>query len=306
MVFLFTERTDDDVGRLLCDLDQCSCRLLDPRVRKAHQNGRKWEKDIWYRTCPDKPWRPSISLAVNFFRLLMTALNQAHVRSVAKRKSPIWPTCPDDLMSFGPNNLAHGLLQWSRFILDTLLFKMAGQILRLCGALVLPAFIASQFTHHVIDAGRRFCDHVWDVIRRPHPVKSKQQDFSISFECQTDAILSYFLVILDDHIYQTQMDLLEGYEVKSVQLFSLLAYLGGDDRLGPRRMGNIFVEKFQRIGARLYRVVEMYFSHLPDIPVFPATFDDVEPYFERSDAAYSDMEFTLSMVLHNMNLGKFF
>ena len=50
----------------------------------------------------------------------------------------------------------------------------------------------------------------------------------------------------------------------------------------------------------------MYFSHLPDIPVFPAIFDDVEPYFERSDAAYSDMEFTLSMVLHSMNLGKFF
>ena len=49
MVFLFTERTDDDVGRLLCDLDQCSCCLLDPRVRKAHQNGRKWEKDIWYQ-----------------------------------------------------------------------------------------------------------------------------------------------------------------------------------------------------------------------------------------------------------------
>jgi hypothetical protein len=98
------------------------------------------------------------------------------------------------------------------------------------------------------------------------------------------------------------MDLLEGYEVKSVQLFSLLAYVGGDDRLGPRRMGNLFVEKFQQIGARLYRVVEMYFSRSPDISVFPAIFDDVEPYFERSDAAYSDMEFTLSMALHNINL----
>ena len=58
-------------------------------------------------------------------------------------------------MPFGLDNLAHGLLQWSRFIPDTLVFKMAGQILRLCGALVLPAFIASQFTYHVIDTGRR-------------------------------------------------------------------------------------------------------------------------------------------------------
>jgi len=132
-------------------------------------------------------------------------------------------------MPFGPDNLAHDLLRWSHFILDTLVFKVAGQTLRLCGALVLPAFIASQFTRHVVDTGRHFCDHVWDVIRRPYSVKSKQQEFSISFECQTDAVLSYFLVFLDDHTYQTQMDLLEGYEVKSVQLFFLLAYLGGDD-----------------------------------------------------------------------------
>ena len=97
MVFLFTERTDDDMEWLLCDLDQCSCRLLDPSVRKAHQNGRKWEKDIWYRTCPDKPWRPSISLAVNFFRLLMTALNQArrekeipYLAYLSRRSHALW------------------------------------------------------------------------------------------------------------------------------------------------------------------------------------------------------------------------
>jgi len=112
----------------------------------------------------------------------MTALNQPHVRSVAKRKSPIWPTCPDDPMPFGPDNLAHDLLRWSHFIMDMLVFKVVGQTLRLCGALVLPAFIASQFTRHVVDTGRHFCDHVWDVIRRPYSVKSKQQEFSISFE----------------------------------------------------------------------------------------------------------------------------
>lgn len=204
-------------------------------------------------------------------------------------------------MPFGPDNLAHDLLRWSHFILDTLVFKVAGQALRLCGALVLPAFIASQFTRHVVDTGRHFCDHVWDVIRRPYSVKSKQQEFSISFECQTDAVLSYFLVFLDDHTYQTQIDLLEGYEVKFVQLFFLLAYLGGDDTWAPWD-GDTFVEKFQQIGARLYRVVEMYFSYLPDILVFPTIFDDVELYFERSDAAYSDMEFMLSMAPHNISL----
>lgn len=131
----------------------------------------------------------------------------------------------------------------------------------------MPTFIASRFTHHVVDAGRRLCDHTWDRMRHPPPLKSKQQEFSISFECQTDAILSYFVVILAEHKFQTQMDMLEGCEIKSVQLFSLLAYLDSDDRLGPRRLGNLLVEKFQQTGARLYRVVEMYFSRLPDVPM---------------------------------------
>jgi len=120
--FLFTERTDDEVERLLCDLDQCPCRLLDTGVLQAHQKGREMGEGYLVSDMPDKPLRPSISLIVNFFRLLMTTLNQAHVRSVAKRKSPIWPTCPDDLMPFGPdtsptafsNGLALSRIRWYR------------------------------------------------------------------------------------------------------------------------------------------------------------------------------------------------
>lgn len=98
--FFFTERTEEDIGQLLERLDQCSCPMEVPGVHEAHLNGRVWEaRDIWGASGQ----RVSRTLVQHFFQLLTTALDQAHIRAVAKGISKFWPTSPNDLIPFGPN-----------------------------------------------------------------------------------------------------------------------------------------------------------------------------------------------------------
>ena len=54
-----------------------------------------------------------------------------------------------------------------------------------------------------------------------------------------------------------------------------------------------FLEKVQEIGARLYQLVEKFFTQLPEIPIFPGIFDIVEPHLARKEAARYDMERTM-------------
>jgi hypothetical protein len=143
--------------------------------------------------------------------------------------------------------------------------------------------------YRVILFGRKFCDEAWEIIRRPS-TKSESRGFSRCFYSQVEPLVAYFLAALDDHTYQTQLDMIRHCEVKSIQLFSILAYLASDDRLALLPKSRAFLEKVQEIGARLYQLVEKFFIRLPEITVFPGIFDIVEPHLMRKDAARSDME----------------
>jgi hypothetical protein len=90
-----------------------------------------------------------------------------------------------------------------------------------------------------------------------------------------------------------QLDMLCDCEVKSIELFSILAYLASDDRVALLPKSRAFSEKVQEIGARLYQLVEKFFTQLPEIHVFPGIFDIVEPYLTRKEAARGDMERTM-------------
>jgi hypothetical protein len=181
-------------------------------------------------------------LVQRFFQLLTAAIDQAHVRAVAKGISKIWPTSPNDLIPFGPQHLLFGLIHWKEFIHDTVVFKVAAQYIRFCGALVHPSFVISGFVFRVVFFGRKFCDEAWNAARRPKTKRGTMR-FSHSFYSQAEPLVAYFSAVLDDHTYQTQLDMLRDCEVKSIELFSILAYLGSDDRVALLPKIRAFLEK---------------------------------------------------------------
>jgi hypothetical protein len=281
MHFLFKERTDEEVQDLFERLEQCSCNMREPNIRRYHQLGRASEGIISERVAMEKQ-RASISLVVKFFSLLILALGQANVRTVAKRMSPVWPTCSNDLMSFGPDNLVQGFVRWSRFIpSDTLGFKAACRVIRFCGPLVVPAFISVRFTGYVIQAGRTLVDHTWDLVR--HPNLRKCKEFAVPFIQQAEPILCYF-ESLDDEKIELKLRLLDGYEYKAIQLFSLLQYLATDKRLLNQDFNydfSRFIRRLQNCGTRIYNLARMAFEQIPEILVFPKMFDSIEKYLAQ-------------------------
>jgi hypothetical protein len=185
-----------------------------------------------------------------------------------------------------------GLIYWKDFIPDTVVFKVAAQYIRFCSALVHPSFVVSGFVYRVIFFGRKFCDEAWKAACRPK-TKKGTLGFSHCFYSQAEPLVAYFSAVLDDHTYQTQLDMLRDCEVKSIELFSILAYLASDDRVALLPKSRAFLEKVQEIGARLYQLAEKFFTRLPEIPVFPGIFDIVEPHLARKEAARLDMERTM-------------
>ncbi|KIM42969.1 hypothetical protein M413DRAFT_26187 [Hebeloma cylindrosporum] len=280
--FLFMKRTEEEIKQLLGHLDHCSCPMGVPGVNEAHIMGKRWE-GIW----AGNGQRVSQALVQGFFHLSTTVLDQAHVRAVAKGISKTWPTSPKDLIRFGPQQLVLGLINWKYFISDMVAFKVAAQYIRLCGALILPSFIISGFLSRVIVFGRKFCDGAWEVVRRPK-ANCESKEFKRRFYLQAEPLVAYFSVALDDHTYQTQLDI--------------------DDRLAHLPKSGDFLEKVQDIGARAYQLVEKFFIRLPAISVFPGIFDIVAPLLVRKDAARSDRERTflsLGIVFSPGKMGPF-
>jgi hypothetical protein len=288
---LFMERSrEEDITLLFDNLDRCSCPMGIPGVSEAHLKGRVWKaRDIWSTV---ETQRLSQTLVQHFFRLLAAVLDQAHIRSVAKGISKIWPTSPNDLMPFGPETLLYGLILWKHLIPDMVIFKVAAQYIRFCGALVLPAFVNSEFTSDVIKFGRGFCDGAWKLALRSK-MKTPATTFSHCFYLQAEPLVAYFSTVLDDHTYQTQLDMLHDCEVKSIQLFSILAYLASDDRIAVLPRSRAFLVEVQEIGARLYQLVERCFIRLPEIPIFPGIFAIAGPHLAQKDAARSEIEHTM-------------
>jgi hypothetical protein len=162
------------------------------------------------------------------------------------------------------NSASQGL--GDKFIPDTVVFKVAAQYIRFCGALVHSSFVVSGFVYRVIFFGRKFCDEAWKAARRPKTKRGTMR-FSRCFYSQAEPLVAHFSAVLDDHTYQTQLDMLRDCEVKSIELFSILAYLASDDRVAllPKSgAGNCHFDNFARFCA-----------------VFTISFDVVQGYETR-------------------------
>lgn len=271
MRFLFTPRTDSQTRTFLEQISHCSCRMSDRKIRGYHRFGRFLEQDLLARTCVDIQTSP-IAFITNLFRTLTGALEGAHLKAVAKRMAVNWPTCPEDLMPFGPDKLIESIIMWSRFIPDIIVFRVASQCIRFCGALLIPSVIESGLTRHVVDAGRQLFDRTLTTLRLR--AETRRKEMGHAFACQSEALLEYFIDFCEDQPIEKRMILYEKYELKATQIFAMLAYLADDPRL--------FVENRQSSTARLayqavgvYRALRHYIDPLPSLRLFPVVWDIV-------------------------------
>jgi len=267
--FLLTPRTDDAIRELLDDLANCSCLMDDPEIQRLHQIGAQLETQVAIRTCAKDP-NPSIALIVHFFRIIDYAMDQSKVKSVAMRATKTWPSCPNDLIPFGPEIYMKSFLQWARFTKDTIVYQTAAHTYLFCGSLLSKSFLTSHVLQRAIDCLRDLFDQVYGALGDGSASRMRHlgKALKIQLEC-----LFFFL----DTLSNGKMPLsvrsaaLDGYELKSVEVLSLLAYLVTDCRLSIPSRQKILEQCCKHAGL-LYGVNRLTYYLVPDILVHPGIY----------------------------------
>ncbi|KAF9476958.1 hypothetical protein BDN70DRAFT_881737 [Pholiota conissans] len=280
MHFMFSVRTEEQTCQLLERMNRCSCPMRDPRIREYHRLGRTMEDYILAWTCVETS--PAVAFISSLFLVLTTALEGARVKTVAKRtSSERWPTCPEDLMPFGPKNLVDSFITWSHFIPDFLIFRVASQCVEFCGALLAPYATQPELTRCAIDAGRQLFDRTWATVHLRSGGVSRRI-MGKAFIQQIESFIYYFGFFFNDQPIDKKMLMIEGYEVKAVQICSLLAYVAGDVHLlvgSP----DTCTAALAAIGSQIYACMGQCFEPLPSVLVHPAIFN-------RSRAVWAEWE----------------
>ncbi|KAF9480166.1 hypothetical protein BDN70DRAFT_877910 [Pholiota conissans] len=281
MQFLFAVRTEEETKTMLSRLNRCSCSMKDRRIVEYHRIGRLMEGDLYTRTYVDGQ-TSAVYLITDMFCALSYALDLSHIRSVAKRTNTKWPTCPEDLMPFGPENLAQSLVIWSRIIPNHIVITLAIQCIGLCGSLLVPSVISSGLTREVVDAGRRLFDITWETIRLR--AERRRRGMGEAFADQVLPLKKYFFEFFSPLSVRQQAAALEGCELKAVQLFSLLAYAAEDPRLYTAHPIDYKIELAER-GLTLYRCLRLYVNPLPQVLIHPTIYDlcDLENSSDEED-----------------------
>ncbi|KAF9480156.1 hypothetical protein BDN70DRAFT_877898 [Pholiota conissans] len=263
--FLFAVRTEEETRQMLARLNRCSCRMRDPGILAYHQAGRGFESEVVSRSFVDRQLS-SMLLITELLATILSAMNCAHVKSVAKRTAARWPTCPEDLMPFGAKNLVESLIVWSRVLPDNIVIAIATQCIEFCGSLLIPSVIDSGLTRQVIDAGRRLFDRTWETIRLR--ARSARQAMGRAFDIQAHPMIKYFHIFFRPLSMQQQALVLNGYELKAVQVFSLLTYCADDPRLCLENSCQYRIELAER-GLAIYHTMRLYMDPLPPVLLHP-------------------------------------
>lgn len=260
--FLVTHRTDEEVQHLLDKLADCSCDM--DHTRAYHEQGARRERQLLDRTCA-KNAHPGSALIIQFFSTLENAMENSKVKSVAKGISGTWPSCPQDLMPWGADNVMASLDQWTRFTPDTIVVKIVAHVHHFCGHVFLNSILAYHFTHKVVDFGRALFDRVANSLRDGSA--PSQPRLGAAFVMQLENLFFFFDKSFELPI-GLQIRLLDGYEMKYVQMCSLLAYLASDCRLSIYDRDRVLQYSVHR-GAVVYYLFNCTVRAWPDVQVHP-------------------------------------
>ncbi|KAF9472177.1 hypothetical protein BDN70DRAFT_495919 [Pholiota conissans] len=282
MRFWFAVRTEEQTQHLLDRLNRCSCPMSDPRIREYHRFGREEEKRLSLMLGMDTQ-TPSTTYFSLMVHVMAGSLEGANYKSVAKRATRRWPTCPEDLMPYGPQELINSIVVWSKFIPGMVVFEFASLCIRFCGSLLIPHAVESPLTRRAIDAGRTLFDLTWTTVRLR--ANTRRRAMSEAFTLQIEGFLYYFQDFYDRQPVDKQATTLGGYELKATQVFSLLAYVADDPRL-PLSCREATVASLTTQGFKIYRLIGLYIDPMPAVLLHPGICDEDAAASMRAQSEY--------------------
>ncbi|KAF8204627.1 hypothetical protein BJ912DRAFT_2935 [Pholiota molesta] len=159
---LLLKRTDKQLDRLLTRLSECSCRKEIPPLKGITRKdccgqGHQW-LDAYGEGRVRSIYFQSMCIYHRYFCVLSTFIRDSGITSVAKGISRSWPCNPTDLIPYGADSFVESMLQWYRFVPDTIIFHITGLVLRICETLVIPSLVKYRFSHAVADSCRQLVD----------------------------------------------------------------------------------------------------------------------------------------------------
>jgi len=162
---------------------------------------------------------------VGLFDKIIDCLRSGKFKSVAKGAASGWPSCPQDLMPFGPINLKliESLLQWARLTRDITVYWFIGHIEHFCGPPISKEIVAFNVTHIIIDAVRDSVDRTVAFLRNDTPAFNT--DLELAFLLQSESFLSYIDMSVNSQPVDYISTILRDYELKFIQVVSLLAHI---------------------------------------------------------------------------------
>ncbi len=283
--FLVAIRTDTQVEELLHRFSNCKCNLSDGRIRGYHQAAERAEtgsiQRLWLKHYAPQALKPSftnerIAFVIKMITLLYAGLSDIGVKSVAKGTVQTWPTTPSDLIPFGADNLVQTLLQWYRFIPDTIIFQVAARIMHVCQVVIIPSLSKFKFTHCVVETARNLADFTLEenntrrVANSPQALLESAVSLTFRYNYTMDAVIQYFREIMENMPTDCRTDLFFGCETKAIQIFSMHLYISSDPQMIPHPDHENIMRYCAVHCQQLYRFFHMHLYPHPDYPVFPS------------------------------------
>ena len=272
--FLLLERTDKQVDRLLERLSTCTCQISDP-IQSYHDRGRK--QSAWTMTRgyledfasgddKSKFTAERCVFIADLFHNLLGVIKKSGIVSVAKGSSQTWPKHTDDLLPFGPDNFMQSMMRWYRFIPDTAVFDLTGQVLRVCNTLLIPSLAQFRMSHVVVESTRKLVDATMiDILSTNDGVRVRAAE---RFNYIGTNFISFLTLVLDQK-FDIRAELVRGCETKAMQLCSILQYLSSDPYMPPCGFQRPIFKMLPGHGQDLFRFFHMHRYPRPDMPVHP-------------------------------------
>ncbi|KAF8967427.1 hypothetical protein BDZ97DRAFT_1803284 [Flammula alnicola] len=286
VLFLLLKRTDKQLDRLLTRLSECSCCVVERTgdIQRYHERAlAQTEREMTrmynieqmvFAEDKEKFTSNRCAFIIELFSAFCMVVHHSRIKSVAKGSSKSWPNHPTDLMPFGAESFVQGMLQWYRFVPDTIIFQATGMVLRFCQSLVIPSLIKYKFSHTVVESCRQLVDRTMVDICSEDFDEVGRQRIALRFRFRVMDVFA-FLRAAKEQKYDCYAALMRGCETKAMQLCSILLYLSYDPKMPPQGAGLVVADiaecrHMAEHGQHLFRFFHMHMYPRPDMPVHPS------------------------------------
>lgn len=185
--FMFYERTDGQIKRLVESMSECKCQLnggngiVEQYHKIAELNSARQEYDfsLMMISAQNEGTHPEVNTfnllkcawVLDIFQSLCFAALDAKLRTASKALAHSWPIGLTDFFPFGTDNFVRSILQWHHLVPDSGIFQFVMGIIGCCQMLVIPHLIEHRFADRMIQSTRKVVDrammdivHLSDVV----------------------------------------------------------------------------------------------------------------------------------------------